>query len=1530
MAILRGGTIVNGDIHIDGWTIASDGFKLSNGDTAILVDTSIFANKQNSVAKFSNNTTPNLTKSTITDDGSTVTIAAGTTTVNSTTVNLTGTTINVGNNQADITNIKSDLRIWDSGDISHYAHLLVPSVAANYTVTLPSTSGTLAAYNIAQTWVSNQTFDDADIILIDSSYIGQTFTGTTGDAYSLTANNLTSGAALRISSTSTGRADDSSLIVVTSSGTVAGVDVRGISSSVSNASASSIAYYASASGSSNNYSFYGNAGNILNKGSVYIISDNDTGQLDISRASDTDAYTRLGYHSGDYGFVQAVEAGTTYRPFILNPLGGDVGIGVTSPQEALHIKRNGAAEILLEGNDADIGIRFLDTANETWSIKSDQSNGSALTFAYSDDPATTPRMVIDSSGRVGINDTTPTYQLDVNGTMRATGAVTFDSTLSVTGEITGNASSATKAYVTADATSANQPIIFASGSGSNQSLRSNTNLTYNPNNGQLILTGGAFTGVLSGDVVAENAVNLTGANLWTVPYQSGAGVTSYVLPNTVNKKKWLRMTGTGSVGAAPVWDYVDTISANLTVDPNINVTMSSGAGTFTQSHTSTGATTSFATTHSGAKTSSFDAFLLQNIATSSTAGLTKRALRVASTGTWNGSSAINQAIYSQATGGTTNYSFYGDGGILYNKDAVDFDGGLDVAGNVLIGGTLGVTGAVALTGSLAIGTSLLPDVNDGATLGSSTVSWSDLFLASGAVINFNNGDVTLTHAANALTIAGGDVSISNTTASTSTATGALKVAGGVGVAGDLWAANVRATTAMLPDTNDGAVLGSATLQWSDLFLATGAVINFGNGNTTITHATDSLTISDNVYGTGFYPTTDDSGAVGSSAATWANGQFTNFTIDDTLSVRGAIDLADNDILRLGTDDDLEVFFDGSNSYIDLNVGNLIIRDGTTTKYTFADTGDLTVTGNTYAASMYLEEDANSSYYLRLYNNSALSANRTLTLNTNNADRTISLKGNLTLANSLTTSGNFALTLTTTAATAVTLPTSGTLATISNSETFTNKTLTSPDINGGTVDAITSLTVANNVDIGSYQLRASTFRSDVATGTAPFTVASTTKVTNLNADLLDGNDSTYYTNMSNAASGTLAVTRGGTGASSVTARYALLGPTSAAGAPTWRAVTSADISDATNTSTANMVVKRDGSGNFSAGTITAALSGNATTATTASKVAKSLVLKFDTGTTPDTNIYTFDGSAAKTINIKGGTNVTLTKAANTITISSTWRGIDDTPVNGQTAESISSNWAFDHNAGTGNGKHVPAAGSTGQFLAHNGAWATPPDTKYTHPAYTARASGLYKVTVNSTGHVSGATAVTKADITALGIPASDTNTTYSAGNGLGLSGTTFSIASAAGTAGSVGTINVTSTAIGVNLGTTSTTAFRGDRGNTAYNHVSSNGSSHSYINQAVTTTSSPTFAGMTLGTFSLSANGYTALPNGLLLQWGTFVSTKDGVETFYFPIAFSNAYQVVVDIEHGWGTMVYNDRFVFDRTDTIQGSTDARWVAIGEM
>lgn len=46
-------------------------------------------------------------------------------------------------------------------------------------------------------------------------------------------------------------------------------------------------------------------------------------------------------------------------------------------------------------------------------------------------------------------------------------------------------------------------------------------------------------------------------------------------------------------------------------------------------------------------------------------------------------------------------------------------------------------------------------------------------------------------------------------------------------------------------------------------------------------------------------------------------------------------------------------------------------------------------------------------------------------------------------------------------------------------------------------------------------------------------------------------------------------------------------------------------------------------------------------------------------------------------------------------------------------------------------------------------------KYVHPTYTVQSSGLYKITVDSTGHISSVAPVTKDDIVALGIPTQDT-------------------------------------------------------------------------------------------------------------------------------------------------------------------------------
>ena len=100
-----------------------------------------------------------------------------------------------------------------------------------------------------------------------------------------------------------------------------------------------------------------------------------------------------------------------------------------------------------------------------------------------------------------------------------------------------------------------------------------------------------------------------------------------------------------------------------------------------------------------------------------------------------------------------------------------------------------------------------------------------------------------------------------------------------------------------------------------------------------------------------------------------------------------------------------------------------------------------------------------SFALELKVTETLTADRILTLTVNNAARTINLAGDVTLAGALTTTGAFNLTLALGASVTLTLPaTDQTLVGRTTSDTLTNKTLTAPDINGGTADSLTALSI----------------------------------------------------------------------------------------------------------------------------------------------------------------------------------------------------------------------------------------------------------------------------------------------------------------------------------------------------------------------------------------------------------------------------------------------------------------------------------------
>jgi hypothetical protein len=93
---------------------------------------------------------------------------------------------------------------------------------------------------------------------------------------------------------------------------------------------------------------------------------------------------------------------------------------------------------------------------------------------------------------------------------------------------------------------------------------------------------------------------------------------------------------------------------------------------------------------------------------------------------------------------------------------------------------------------------------------------------------------------------------------------------------------------------------------------------------------------------------------------------------------------------------------------------------------------------------------------------------------------------------------------------------------------TSQILSTGNITGGNLIATTLISTSGNVVGGNINgaslIAGSILQSNVTTGTAPLTVASTTVVTNLNADLLDGQQGSYYQNANNLNAGTVASAR----------------------------------------------------------------------------------------------------------------------------------------------------------------------------------------------------------------------------------------------------------------------------------------------------------------------------------------------------------------------------------------------------------------------
>lgn len=245
--------------------------------------------------------------------------------------------------------------------------------------------------------------------------------------------------------------------------------------------------------------------------------------------------------------------------------------------------------------------------------------------------------------------------------------------------------------------------------------------------------------------------------------------------------------------------------------------------------------------------------------------------------------------------------------------------------------------------------------------------------------------------------------------------------------GTLTSTIITATTAFVPDASDGASLGTSALEFSDLYLADGAVVNFGDDQeVTLTHVHDTglllngamqlqfndasqfiqapdattldinataeveinatlLDVNANINASGTYVgaglmTTGgnivipDAGYIGSASDTdaiqiEADGDIVlsqDLAVTGTLGVTGVatlashLELGDNDQIKVGAAADMLLYHDATNSYLTNKTGVMKIATETsgiavqighgTSETTFGDnvtiTGDLTINGAT--------------------------------------------------------------------------------------------------------------------------------------------------------------------------------------------------------------------------------------------------------------------------------------------------------------------------------------------------------------------------------------------------------------------------------------------------------------------------------------------------------------------------------------------------------------------------------------------------------
>lgn len=285
-------------------------------------------------------------------------------------------------------------------------------------------------------------------------------------------------------------------------------------------------------------------------------------------------------------------------------------------------------------------------------------------------------------------------------------------------------------------------------------------------------------------------------------------------------------------------------------------------------------------------------------------------------------------------------------------------GGIAAAGNVAAGGTLTMTGGTALNSTLTV--TGVTALNGGLTMDSNAFTVAD---TSGNVATA--GTLTVTGA----TVLNGGLTMDSDKFTVADTSGNTSVGGTFAVAG------TSAFTGAIT-SNAGVVVDNITIDGTEIDLSSGDLTLDVAGDIILNADGGDISLQDD--SATFGSLTNNSGNLiiksGTTTAATFSGANVDFagtvdvtgaaTLDSTLAVAGVlspashVDMTDAGQIKLGTDDDMLVYHDGSNGYVTNGTGTLKVATEnsgiavtighTTSEVTIGDnlviTGNLTVGG----------------------------------------------------------------------------------------------------------------------------------------------------------------------------------------------------------------------------------------------------------------------------------------------------------------------------------------------------------------------------------------------------------------------------------------------------------------------------------------------------------------------------------------------------------------------------------------------------------